>query len=76
MFTKNHCEAFSERYETYGQLGAPSLKGIHNVAICCDLLHLMKDIVEAMLKWHVIFATAELICDPSLAILESARTMH
>ena len=55
---KERCQfvVASERYETYGQLGAPGLKGIHNVAICCDLLHLMKDIVEAMLKWHVICA--------------------
>ena len=53
MYTPQHCLDVSARYETYGQLGEPSLRGLDNTAIAPDLLHTIIDLTMTIVKWLV-----------------------
>ena len=53
MYKPQHCSAVSERYETYGQVGKPSLRGLDNTAIAPDLLHTVIDLTMTIAKWLI-----------------------
>jgi hypothetical protein len=53
MYTSQHCSDVSARYETYGQVGRPSLRGLDNTAVAPDLLHTFIDITMTIMKWLV-----------------------
>jgi hypothetical protein len=53
MYSTKHCSDVSARYETYGQVGKSSLRGLDNTAIAPDLLHTVIDLTMTIAKWLI-----------------------